>query len=93
VLKEIPPFPPLFPDQLASYYEQAAAAAKKHHDTRRRLFLNFLHESFNVDPAEVELERKIKADELGGNRGHFVSSSSCKVSKTSLCFLYDVWPI
>jgi hypothetical protein len=66
VLKEIPPFPPLFPDQLASYYEQAVAAAKKHHDTRRHLFLNFLRESFNVDPVEVELERKIKVGEVRG---------------------------
>lgn len=66
MLKEIPPFPPLFPDQLASYYEQAVAAAKKHHDTRRHLFLNFLRESFNVDPVEVELERKIKVGEVRG---------------------------
>ena len=66
MLKDIPPFPPLFPDQLASYYEQAAAAAKKHHDTRRHLFLNFLRESFNVAPLEVELERKIKVGEVRG---------------------------
>jgi hypothetical protein len=66
VLTEIPPFPPLFPDQLASYYEQALAAAKQHHDTRRHLFLNFLRESFNVAPVEVELERKIKVDEVRG---------------------------
>jgi hypothetical protein len=59
VLKEIPPFPPRFPDQLVSYFEQAVASAKKHHDTRRHLFLNFLRESFNVDPVEVELEREI----------------------------------
>lgn len=66
MLKEILPYPPTFPDQLASYYEQAAAAAKKHHDTRRALFLNFLRESFNVDPHEVELERRIRVDEVRG---------------------------
>src|SRR4051794_33854534 len=66
VLKDIPPFPPLFRDQLASYYEQATAAARKHHDTRRHLLLNFLRESFNVDPVEIELERKVKVGELRG---------------------------
>lgn len=66
VAREIPPFPPLFPDQLASYYEQASVAAKKHHDTRRHLFLNFLRESFNVDPVEIELERRVKVGELRG---------------------------
>jgi SAM-dependent methyltransferase len=66
VLKHIVPFPPSFPDQLASYYEQATAAAKKHHDTRRHLFLNFLRESFNVDPVEVELEQKVKVGEVRG---------------------------
>jgi hypothetical protein len=66
VLREIPPFPPGFPEQLASYYEQATAAAKKHHDTRRHLFLNFLREAFSVDPVEIELERKIKVGELRG---------------------------
>jgi hypothetical protein len=48
------------PRSTSKLYEQAVAAAKKHHDTRRHLFLNFLRESFNVDPVEVELERKIK---------------------------------
>ena len=66
MVREIPPFPPLFPDQLASYYEQAVAAARKHHDTRRHLFLNFLRESFNVDPVEIELERRVKVGELRG---------------------------
>jgi hypothetical protein len=66
VLKHIAPFPPSFPEQLASYYEQATAAAKKHHDTRRHLFLNFLRQSFNVDPLEVELEQKVKVGEVRG---------------------------
>jgi len=68
VLKEVPPFPPLFPDALSSYCEQAAAAAKRgaHHDTRRHLFLNFLRENFNVRPFEVELEQKIKVGEVRG---------------------------
>jgi hypothetical protein len=68
VLKEVPPFPPGFPDQLASYCDQATAAAKReaHHDTRRHLFLNFLRENFNVHPVEVELEQKIKVGEVRG---------------------------
>ena len=62
------PYPPTFPALLKDYCEQIddAIRANKHHDTRRHLLLNFLRETFGLDPVEVELEHKVKAGELRG---------------------------
>ena len=62
------PYPKDFPLELQSYCEQinAAIAGRQHHDTRRHLFLNFLHEAFDIEPVEVELEHKVKVGELRG---------------------------
>ena len=44
------PYPPYFPELLKDYCEQIGAAIRenRHHDSRRHLFLNFLHQAFNV---------------------------------------------
>ena len=62
------PYPPEFPKLLESYCEQIGEAIRdnRHHDTRRHLFLNFLREAFGINPAEVELEHKVKAGALRG---------------------------
>ena len=68
VLRDVLPYPGYFPEKLTSYCEQLEEAIRghKHHDTRRHLFLNFLHEAFDIAPTEVELETKIVAGELRG---------------------------
>src|SRR5256885_2666718 len=44
------------------YLNQAkqAQGENKHHDFRRGLFLEFLHDAFNIDQAEIEIERYIQ---------------------------------
>jgi type I restriction-modification system DNA methylase subunit len=65
---EIIPYDRRFPGLLQDYLEQIkdAVRRKKHHDQRRSLFLSFLRKAFNVEPEEVVLEEKVKADEVRG---------------------------
>jgi len=69
MLKSILPYNDSFPQYLSEYVEQIkeAITKKQHHDHRRHLFLNFLHLGFDIDPVEVELEKKIKVAQVKGN--------------------------
>jgi hypothetical protein len=61
------PYSPNFRALLKDYCEQISSRANRvHHDTIRHLFLNFLRETFGIDPIEVELEHKIKVQEVRG---------------------------
>jgi len=65
---EIVPYDRRFPGLLRDYLEQIkdAVKRKKHHDQRRSLFMSFLRKAFGVEPEEVVLEEKVKADEVRG---------------------------
>lgn len=61
------PYSEKFTAALAAYCEQTDNYNQStHHDQRRSLLLNFFRESFGLEATEVELERKIKADEVRG---------------------------
>jgi methylase of polypeptide subunit release factors len=63
----IKPYSDEFAEALTSYCGQTRAFDQStHHDQRRSLLLNFLRESLGIEATEVELERKIKADEVRG---------------------------
>jgi len=65
---EIVPYDRKFPGLLQDYLEQIKDAVRRkvHHDQRRSLFMSFLHKAFGVEPEEVVLEEKVKADEVRG---------------------------
>lgn len=69
VESEIVPYDRKFPGLLLDYLDQIKAAVRRkaHHDQRRGLFLSFLQKAFGVEPQEVELEEKVKGDEVRGN--------------------------
>lgn len=61
------PYSEKFADALAAYCAQTSNYNQStHHDQRRSLLMNFLREGFGIEATEVELERKIKADEVRG---------------------------
>ena len=61
------PYSEKFSEAFAAYCEQTSSFNQStHHDQRRSLLLNFLREGFGIEATEVELERKIKADEVRG---------------------------
>ena len=65
---ELKPYPREFPQHLAEYGQLAREAIRlnKHHDHRRSLFINFLRLAFDIDPTEVEIERKVKVAHVRG---------------------------
>jgi len=68
MIDAVMPYRDVFPQCLQEYLEQIKEAirARSHHDQRRHLFLDFLRKGFDVDPTEIELERKTKAAEVRG---------------------------
>jgi methylase of polypeptide subunit release factors len=61
------PYSEKFATALAAYCAQTCNYSQStHHDQRRSLLMNFLCEGFGIEATEVELERKIKADEVRG---------------------------
>ena len=77
MLKSVFPFLSEFPRYLADYIEQATEAIrkKKHHDYRRHLFVNFLRLGFEIDPVEIEIEKKIKVAEVRGRIDAFFKAT------------------
>ena len=77
MLKNILPYDKNFPQYLTEYIEQIkdAISKKQHHDQRRQLFVNFLRLGFDIDPVDVELEKKLKAAEVRGNIDAFFKST------------------
>jgi N-6 DNA Methylase len=67
-MKGIAPYPNSFPPALEDYCEhmRAAIAQNKHHDQRRHLFISFLRKGLGIDADEIELEHKIKVNEVRG---------------------------
>jgi len=66
--KEVLPYSKDFVPALESYCAQIreAIANNQHHDQRRHLFVNFLRAGFGIEAQEIELEHKIKANEVRG---------------------------
>src|SRR5207245_4074117 len=62
----IKPYSEKFAAALAAYCQQwrEVLAKKGHHDQRRALLMNFLRIGFGIETEEVELEHKIKANEI-----------------------------
>lgn len=77
MLKAIFPYKDDFPDHLASYIDQIVEVIRnnRHHDQRRQLFINFLRQGFDVDPVEVELEKKIKVAKVKGRIDAFFKAT------------------
>lgn len=77
MLKSVFPFISEFPRYLTDYIEQATEAIKKkkHHDYRRHLFVNFLRLGFEIDPVEIEIEKKIKVAEVRGRIDAFFKAT------------------
>jgi hypothetical protein len=66
--KEVLPYAKDFAPALESYCAQVreAIANNQHHDQRRHLFVNFLRKGFGIEAEEIELEHKIKANQVRG---------------------------
>jgi hypothetical protein len=62
------PYPHGFPGLLEDYCRQIQDAKRNHshHDQRRALFMDFYRQGFGVEPAEVELEHKVKVAQVRG---------------------------
>lgn len=77
MLRHVLPYDKDFPQHLSEYVEQVKDAIKtnRHHDHRRHLFINFLRLGFDIDPIEVELEKKIKVAQVRGNIDAFFKST------------------
>ena len=71
------PYKEEFPDILNSYIDQIIDAKKnkKHHDYFRHLFTNFLRQGFDINPVEIEIEEKLKVDEVRGFIDAFFNSA------------------
>src|SRR6266542_1444927 len=67
-MEGIEPYPDSFPLALQDYCEhmRAAIAQNKHHDQRRHLFISFLRKGLGIEAEDIELEHKIKANEVRG---------------------------
>lgn len=65
---EIVPYKPEFPEFLDDYLKQIKDSIKRnlHHDHRRHLFVDFLRKGFDVDPLDIELEKKVKVTKING---------------------------
>ena len=65
---EIVPYKPEFPGLLEDYLKQIKDSIKRnlHHDHRRHLFVDFLRKGFDIDPLEIELEKKIQVTKIRG---------------------------
>jgi len=76
-LPDILPYKKDFPKYLSDYCCQITAAIrdKKHHDYRRHLFINFLRLGFDIDPTEVEIEKKVKVAEIKGRMDAFFKAT------------------
>jgi hypothetical protein len=68
MLNPITPYPDAFREALEAYCSQIADAIKRgaHHDQRRHLFVNFLRKGLGIEAEEIELEHKIKANQVRG---------------------------
>jgi len=66
-----------FPECLAEYIRLIGEAIKNnsHHDERRHLFVHFLHNAFDVDPVEIQIEKKVKVAKVNGRIDAFFKST------------------
>lgn len=71
-----PPYNKNFPEYFLDYIKQISEAKKqnKHHDHRRHLFINFLRNGFDIDPEEIDIEKKITVAKIRGRIDAFFKS-------------------
>lgn len=77
MIRHIHPYKNEFPAYLTEYMGEIKEAikTKAHHDNRRHLFINFLRLGFDIDPVEIQLEKKIKVAEVRGRIDAFFKSA------------------
>lgn len=75
--EQLDPYKTDFPDILDEYIKQIKDAIKrnKHHDYRRHLFIDFLRKGFDIEPAEIDIEKKIKCASVRGNIDAFFKNT------------------